>query len=146
MKKLTTILDEPKLLSEYGKAFYWINSAEALLRVSLEQSSGLYKIKRPLAKKILGAKIELAKHVLRKDLIIELRQMNENRKVLAHGLIQNISNLKSKRRIYRITHRTSKGKPISKEFTVKELKKISNQAKKVSDILFKDIEDWMINE
>lgn len=142
------IENNPKLLTEYGRAFAWINYVEILLRIVIEGLGGFYKLKYQLENKILnektfGQKIELAKYILEPDLIKNLNELKKDRNILAHGIIEeNISDPKMKKNTYRIKNKNN-DKLIVKQFTLKELKKITKDAKQIYSMLLKKEIKWM---
>jgi len=82
---------DEKLLTEYGRVFAYINIVEGNLDIFISCQSGLttdskiiYKI---LDELMMGKKINIAKEFLSKDLIKKLWRLNDNRILLAHGVV-----------------------------------------------------------
>lgn len=80
-----------KLLTEYGRVFAYINIVEGNLDIFIECQSGLmtdYKIiYKILDELMMGKKINIAQEFLSKDLIKKLWRLNDNRILLAHGVV-----------------------------------------------------------
>jgi hypothetical protein len=86
------IEDDRELLTEYGRAFAWINSIELILEQLIVFKGNFHLIDKDLReklieKKMLGQKIELATTLLEPELIKELRLLNSKRTFLAHNAI-----------------------------------------------------------
>ena len=82
---------DEKLLTEYGRVFAYINIVEGNLDLFIIYKSGLmtgdkiiYKI---LDELMMGKKISIAKEFLLKDLTKKLWRLNDNRILLAHGVV-----------------------------------------------------------
>lgn len=82
---------DEKLLTEYGRVFAYINIVEGNLDIFISCQSGLmtdgkiiYKI---LDELMIGKKINIAKKFLSKDLIKKLWRLNDNRILLAYGVV-----------------------------------------------------------
>ena len=81
----------PELLLEYGRAFAWLNIAEAYLNLILLVKAGLAKangktVNQILDEMMIGKKISLAADFLPKGIIKSLWKLNNNRLLLAHGI------------------------------------------------------------
>jgi hypothetical protein len=84
------IESDEKLLTEYGRAFVWINTVEALLERLIwfkgKKFDSEEKISNDLEKKTLGDKIPiLNKYWDENPLEKDLKNLNEDRKILAHS-------------------------------------------------------------
>ena len=78
------IEDDRELLTEYGRAFAWINSIELILEQLIIFKGNFDLIDKDLREKLIerkmfGQKIELATTLLEPELITELRLLNKKR-------------------------------------------------------------------
>lgn len=141
-KKLD-IEKDPKLLTQYGRAFAWINYVDTSLSRTILTKGKLFYANQSIALKIIdgamfGQKIELAEDILKPDLIKKLRKLNKYRTILAHGIIGNITN-KNEDNNFVIRHVNRKSNVTQKKLTTKYLEEIINEAisiKKELDIIF----------
>ncbi|PIZ93866.1 MAG: hypothetical protein COX82_01830 [Candidatus Magasanikbacteria bacterium CG_4_10_14_0_2_um_filter_41_10] len=92
MNKLP-IEEYPELLTEYGRAFAWLNSMEDYLNIILLIKGRFQHIDVSLKNTILdemmmGKKITLCEPYLSNTgkLVSKLRQLNDDRVLLAHGI------------------------------------------------------------
>ena len=86
------IEENDKLLIEYGRIFAYINIIEGNLDLFIICKSGLITTNNKMIDKILdelmmGKKINIVKESLSKGLIKKLWKLNENRILLAHGVV-----------------------------------------------------------
>lgn len=86
------IESDRELLAEYGRTFAWITLIEYLLEQYFLYKSKLLTIdpetrQKLMRGKMLGQKIDLAKHLLPDKMVADLKRLNEYRVTLAHGVI-----------------------------------------------------------
>jgi hypothetical protein len=89
-KKLP-IENDTSLLTEYGRAFAWINLVEGLLEHVIYLKAGLNRadtkvINKLMNSKTLGMKIELASDLIDSNKIRKLRELNKFRIELSHSI------------------------------------------------------------
>lgn len=91
MNKLV-IENNKELMTEYGRAFAWINFVEFYLEHAISTIGKLNLIdknlkERLLSGKTLGQKIEIAKSILDPKLIEKLSSFNKKRNLLVHSVV-----------------------------------------------------------
>ena len=84
------IENDPELLTEYGRAFAFINFVEFLLGEMILMRQKLYlgdkKERDKIKDKTLGQQIKLAKGIIDSNILDEISKLNEKRKIMAHGV------------------------------------------------------------
>lgn len=129
------IEENPELLTEYGRAFAWINMIEMLVEhlITYGGKPRLPKIaadNQLMWGKTLGQKIDLIETIIPSDLIAKLKALNEKRIILAHGKTsKKVATVGGK--VMLNTHLIEhKGK--AHELTMPFLNEITEQCKKLS--------------
>jgi hypothetical protein len=86
------IEEHPDLLQEYGRAFAYLNLLEntlknfLIIKRGLNNGNDILRANKQFDSKMMGEKIELAKSFLNDQIIAELENLNNKRKLLAHGI------------------------------------------------------------
>lgn len=127
---------KPKLLARYGLCMALTATVENLLFSAIATAKILPRseVKKQLHGKTLGALIKDAKNVLDNNLLAELYKLNEERIILAHGIVI------EKKIFNKGMDQNRNGVTQVRNFTLGELNKTIKEARSLSGKLLKYIE------
>lgn len=127
-----------EVLTEYGRAFAWINSTEFMLEQVILYKGKINLLDEALRKKIiggktLGQKIELSSSIVDTGLVKKLKSLNQKRVVLAHGVLGQKVTITSKE-IITGDHTAGKGDKVL-VLSIESLKEVIDLARSVNSEL-----------